>query len=88
MKRYRNDIPGDYDSYLNKRLNKIYEEIYSIEDRIEECEMKETSVEQEALTQENVYKLLLVLISSFDKMNQEDQRKLIEAMISEIYLHP
>ena len=63
MKRYRNDIPGDYDSYLNKRLNKIYEEIYSIEDLIEECEMKETSVEQEALTQENVYKLLLV----FDK---------------------
>lgn len=63
MKRYRNDIPGDYDSYLNKRLNKIYEEIYSIEDRIEECEMKETSVEQETLTQENVYKLLLV----FDK---------------------
>lgn len=63
MKRYRNDIPGDYDSYLNKRLNKIYEEIYSIEDRIEECEMKETFVEQEALTQENVYKLLLV----FDK---------------------
>lgn len=48
---------------MNKRLNKIYEEIYSIEDRIEECEMKETSVEQEALTQENVYKLLLV----FDK---------------------
>ena len=63
MKRYRNDIPGDYDSYLNKRLNKIYEEVYSIEDRIEECEMKETSVEQETLTQENVYKLLLV----FDK---------------------
>ncbi len=63
MKRYRNDIPGDYDSYLNKRLNKIYEEIYSIEDLIEECEMKKTSVEQEALTQENVYKLLLV----FDK---------------------
>ena len=48
---------------MNKRLNKIYEEIYSIEGRIEECEMKETSVEQETLTQENVYKLLLV----FDK---------------------
>ena len=27
-------------------------------------------------------------ISSLIKMNQEDQRKLIEAMISEIYLHP
>ena len=73
---------------MNKRLNKIYEEIYSIEDLIEECEMKKASVEQEALTQENVYKLLLVFDKFFDKMNQEDQRKLIEAMISEIHLHP
>lgn len=73
---------------MNKRLNKIYEEIYSIEDLIEECEMKKTSVEQEALTQENVYKLLLVFDKFFDKMNKEDQRKLIEAMISEIHLHP
>jgi len=36
----------------------------------------------------NVYKMLLVFDKFFDKMNQEDQRKLIEAMISEIYLHP
>lgn len=32
--------------------------------------------------------MLLVFDKFFDKMNQEDQRKLIEAMISEIYLHP
>lgn len=73
---------------MNKRLDKIYEEIYSIEDQIEGCEMKKASVEQDALTQENVYKLLLVFDKFFDKMNKEDQRRLIETMISAVYLHP
>ena len=37
---------------MNKRLNKIYEDIYSIEDQIAECEQKKISVKQNALTQE------------------------------------
>lgn len=35
-----------------------------------------------------VYKLLLVFDKFFDKMNKEDQRRLIETMISEVHLHP
>lgn len=73
---------------MNKRLNKIYEDIYSIEDQIAECEQKKISVEQNALTQENVYKMLLVFDKFFDKMNKDDQRKLLEAMISEVQLYP
>ena len=69
---------------MNNRLNKIYEEIYSIEDQIIDCEMRKASAEQNTLTKDNVYKMLLV----FDKMNDADKRKLIESMILEVQLHP
>lgn len=73
---------------MNKRLDKIYEDIYSVEDQITECEQKKLSVEKDALTQENIYKMLLVFDKFFDKMNKDDQRKLIECLISEVHLHP
>ena len=73
---------------MNNRLNKIYEEIYSIEDQITDCEMRKASAEQNTLTKDNVYKMLLVFDKIFDKMNDADKRKLIESMILEVQLHP
>lgn len=73
---------------MNNRLNKIYEEIYSIEDQIIDCEMRKASAEQKTLTKDNVYKMLLVFDKIFDKMNDADKRKLIESMILEVKLHP
>ena len=46
--------------------------------------MRKASAEQNTLTKDNVYKMLLV----FDKMNDADKRKLIESMILEVQLHP
>lgn len=73
---------------MNNRLNKIYEEIYSIEDMITDCEMRKAAAEQNTLTKDNVYKMLLVFDKLFDKMNDADKRKLVESLISEVHLHP
>ena len=72
---------------MNNRLNKIYEEIYDIEDRITDSEKKKEAAQQDVLTKENVFKMLLVFDKIFDKMNDVDKRKLIESMIAEVYLH-
>ena len=48
---------------MNNRLNKIYEEIYSIEDQITDCEMRKASAEQNTLTKDNVYKICLLYTS-------------------------
>lgn len=69
---------------MNKRLDKLYNEIYDTEDKISECEQKRASIEQESLTKDSVYKMLLV----FDTMDEDDKRKLIQNMISEVRLHP
>lgn len=73
---------------MNNRLNKIYEEIYNIEDMITDCEKKKESAQQDVLTKENVFKMLLVFDKIFDKMNDADRRKLLESMIAEVHLHP
>lgn len=73
---------------MNNRLDKIYNEIYNIEDRITECELKKASIKQDALTIDSVYKMLLVFDKVFDKMDEADKRKLIQNIISEVQLHP
>ena len=73
---------------MNNRLDKLYEEIYKIEDMITDCEKRKTAAEQNILTKDNVYKILLVFDKLFDKMNDEDKRKLVESLISEVHLHP
>ena len=73
---------------MNNRLNKIYEEIYNIEDMIIDCEKKKEAAKQNVLTKENVFKMLLVFDKIFDKMNDADKRKLLESMIAEVHLHP
>ena len=91
------DIDGIYDDDknaerkrrdMNNRLNKIYEEIYNIEDAITDCEMRKVAAEQNTLTKDSVYKMLLVFDKLFDKMNDTDKRKLVESLISEVRLHP
>lgn len=73
---------------MNKRMDKIYEEICEIEERIADCEQRREAAEEKSIAQESVYKLLLVFDRLFDKMNPEEQRRVIECLISEVHLHP
>lgn len=73
---------------MNRRLNKLYEEIYNVENQIMDCERKKAAVEQDALTRDGVYKMLLAFDKFFDKMSKEDQRKMMECLVSEVHLYP
>ena len=73
---------------MNNRLNRLYGEIYDIEDQIIDCERRKVAAEQKTLTIENVYKMLLAFEQFFDKMSDIDKRKLMESMVSEIHLYP
>ena len=73
---------------LNRRLDKLYEEIYETEDRISDCELRMESAKKEAYTQDNIYQILLAFDKFIDIMDQEDKRKMVECLISEIQLYP
>ena len=73
---------------MNRRLDKLYGEIYDIEDQIAACEQRKAAVEENILTQENIYRTLLVFDEFFDKMSKEDKRRVLESLIAEVQLHP
>lgn len=73
---------------MNKRLNKLYEEIYELEDQISECEQREQSAEHKQLSTESIYKILWAFDQLFDIMSREEQRKVLESLIAEVYLYP
>lgn len=55
-------------------LEKDIDAIYDIEDRITDSEKKKEAAQQDVLTQENVFKMLLVFDKIFEKMNDADKR--------------
>ena len=69
-------------------LEKDIDAIYDIEDRITDSEKKKEAAQQDVLTKENVFKMLLVFDKIFEKMNDADKRKLIESMIAEVHPQP
>ena len=73
---------------MNARLNKLYEDIYSIEGQLDAAEQKKQAIAQNILTLDTVLKMLGAFGEMFDQMTAEDKRKLMETLIAEIQLHP
>lgn len=73
---------------MNARLNKLYDNIYSIEGQIESAEQKQRAIAQNILTLDTVLKILGAFDELVDVMDAADKRKLIETLIAEVQLHP
>lgn len=73
---------------MNARLNKLYEDIYSIEGQLDAAEQKKQAIAQNILTLDTVLKMLGAFGEMFDLMAAEDKRKLMETLIAEIQLKP
>ena len=73
---------------MNARLNKLYEDIYSVEGQLDAAEQKKQAIAQNILTLDTVLKMLGAFDKMFDQMAAEDRRKLMETLIAEIQLHP
>lgn len=73
---------------LNKRLNRLYGEIYSMEQQLADCEQRKSAAEMKNLTQENIKQMLYSFDRVFDQMNDEEKRMVIKSLISEIHLRP
>jgi len=90
------DIDGisDDDGYAERRradytrrLDGIYENIYSIEDAINECSMKMDTLQQEQMTIQSIYHVLSSFDTVYDKMSSAERRQLIKYLISDVQLY-
>lgn len=71
----------------SKRLNKQYDELYELEEKIDDLIKKRRAVETNALNLEQVYQILLNFDILYSKVTEDEQRKLISYLIKEIEVY-
>lgn len=69
---------------MQRRLDALYETIYELEDLIDEAQTRRKAIEMQALTADNVYKVLANFGNVFDKLTDDEQRTVISSFIKEI----
>lgn len=73
---------------MNARLNGMYETIAEIEELIADANLRKKAMEEEAITLENIYKILLNFSELFDIIDEDEQKNLLTYLIKEIQLNP
>ena len=73
---------------LNERLYKMYDKIEDLESELIEAKSKKSAIEADKITGDNVYKVLLCFEKLYRVMNDEEKRKFIEELVSEVHIYP
>ena len=72
---------------LDDRLYKMYDKIEDTESLLIAARVKKQAAEAEKLTGDNIYKVLIYFDKLYDAMNEQEQRQIMEALISEIQIY-
>ena len=71
---------------LDDRLYKMYDKIEDTESLLIEARAKKTAIEAEKLTADNIYKVLIYFDKLYAVMDEQERRRLMESLISEIHI--
>lgn len=69
------------------RLDGLYDIIVELEEKIKEEKLKRHSVEMNAITLDNVYKLMINFEKVYDKISDEERKALVSSLIKEIQIY-
>ena len=70
------------------RLDRLYDIMVELEEKIEDAKLRRQSVERDAITLDNVYKLMINFERVYDKINDEERKSLVSSLIKEIQIYP
>ena len=73
---------------MTLRLDGLYDTIMELEERIEDAKLRRSSIEMEAITLDNIYKLMLNFGKLYDIISDEEKKSLITYLIKEIQIYP
>ena len=73
---------------MTLRLDGLYDTIMELEERIEDAKLRRSSIEMEAITLDNIYKLMLNFGKLYDIISDEEKKNLITYLIKEIQIYP
>lgn len=72
---------------LDEWLYAMYDKIEKTESLLIEAKAKKRAIEADKVTGDNIYKILLHFERLYDRMNGEERRELMQALISEIHIY-
>ncbi len=72
---------------LENRLNKMYDNIYCVEENLKECRARKRNIEEKNVTTENVYKILTNFDKLYRVMEDIDKKKFLKILVDEIHIH-
>ncbi len=61
------------------RLDGLYDTMVELEEKIEDAKLRRQSVERDAITLDNVYKLMINFERVYDKINDEERKSLVSS---------
>lgn len=73
---------------MTLRLDALYDTMVELEERIEDAKLRKSSIEMEAITLDNVYKIMQNFGKLYAIMNDEEKKSLITYLIKEIQIYP
>lgn len=72
---------------MNLRLDGMYEAIAEIEELIADANLRKKAMEEEAITLENTYKLLLSFDEIYDRMTKDEQKLMLTYLVKNIQIY-
>ena len=72
---------------MSARLDSLYDTINDLEECIEDASLRRAAMEEEVLTLDNVYKLLLSFDKIYDIMSDKEKKDLISYLIKDIQIY-
>ena len=73
---------------MTLRLDGLYDTIVELEERIEDAKLRRSSIEMEAITLDNIYKIMLNFGKLYDRISDEEKKSIITYLIKEIQIYP
>ena len=73
---------------MSARLDGLYDAMAELEENIADAELRKTAMEEDAITLENIYKLLLSFDEVYDIMSEKEKKDLISYLIKEVQIYP
>ena len=73
---------------MTLRLDALYDTMVELEERIEDGKLRKSSIEMEAITLDNVYKIMQNFGKLYDIMSDDEKKSLITYLIKGIQIYP
>lgn len=65
----------------------MYDKLEGVRELLNDANARKLTIEEEKLTSENIYRILMQFDKLYSKMSHDEQRKFVELIVEEIHIY-